>query len=324
MKSPHPLTKETAPVGVGHEFSGTVIELGSSVSDGKLQVGDHVACQPTLCCWDKSDLRAGSGCDSCAHGHINICGSGGFVGLSGGGGGVSDAVCIDQQFVFKLPQGIPLDVGALVEPLAVAWHAVDQYEIKQGDAALVLGAGPIGLSIVQVLKARGAEKVIVAEVAKERQRFAREFGATHILNPVEEDVVEKVKELTGGVGVDVALDAAGVPASLKTAFGSVRTRGTVVNVAIWEKEVPFNPNLLVFGEKIYKAGEFGALLFVGLLVLGVPFRYDCDANRRAVLGYLQKDFAGVIKALEEGKLKPVKMITSKIKIDRVVEDGYNA
>ena len=249
MKDAHPITKESAPVGVGHEFSGTITEIGSSVDASRgLRVGDKVACQPTLCCWDT--------CDSCSHGHINICSAGGFVGLSGGGGGVSDAVCIDQRFIFKLPDSIGLDVGALVEPLAVAWHAVDQYEIKQGDAALVLGAGPIGLSIVQVLKARGAEKVIVAEVAQERQNFARQFGATHILNPKEEDVVARVKELTGGVGVDVALDAAGVPASLKTAFGSVRTRGTVVNVAIWEKEVPFNPNMLVFGEKIYKAGEY--------------------------------------------------------------------
>ncbi|ETN38551.1 uncharacterized protein HMPREF1541_06587 [Cyphellophora europaea CBS 101466] len=289
MKDAHPLTQETAPVGVGHEFSGTITQIGDKVDSSRgLSVGDKVACQPTLCCWDT--------CDSCTHGHINICSSGGFVGLSGGGGGVSDAVCIDQRFIFKLPNDVDLDVGALVEPLAVAWHAVDQYEIKKGDRALVLGAGPIGLSVIQCLKARGAETIIVAEVAAERQNFAKHFGATNIVDPKHEDVAARVRELTGGVGVDVALDCAGVPASLKSAFASTRTRGTVVNVAIWEKEVPFNPNMLVFGEKVYKA----------------------------VLGYLQQDFAGVIKALGEGKLKPVKMITSKIKIDRVVEDGYNA
>ncbi|KAI9880267.1 MAG: hypothetical protein M1823_006750, partial [Watsoniomyces obsoletus] len=207
---------------------------------------------------------------------------------------MSEAVCIDDGFVFKLPESIPLDIGALVEPLAVAWHAVDQYDIQKGDSALVLGAGPIGLGVVQCLKARGAETIIVAEVAKQRQEYATHFGATHILDPRTEDVVKKCKELCDGQGPKVALDCAGVAASIKTAALAVRARGTVVNVAIWEKEVPVQPNWFVFGEKMFKA----------------------------VLGYLQKDYAAVINAISEGKLQPVKMITSKIRVDRVVEDGY--
>ena len=157
-------------------------------------------------------------------------------------------------------------------------------------------AGPIGLGVLQVLKARGASTIIVVEVAKQRQEFAKEFGATHILDPTMEDVAKRSKEICGGNGPDVALDCAGVPASVKSAALAVKARGTIVNVAIWEKEVPVNPNWFVFGEKIYKA----------------------------VLGYLQKDFDGVIKALGEGKLKPMKMITSKIAVDRVAEDGYTA
>ncbi|KPI39589.1 (R,R)-butanediol dehydrogenase [Cyphellophora attinorum] len=292
IDTPHPLTGEKAPVGVGHEFSGTITEVGSEVKDG-WKVGDKVAVQPTLCCWSQGKH---AGCDACDQSAINICSSGGFVGLSGGGGGVSDFVCIDSQFAFKLPSNVDLDVGALVEPLAVAWHAVDQYELRKGDAALVLGAGPIGLSVIQCLKARGAETIIVAEVAAERKAFAKHFGATHIVDPTKEDVAGKAKEITGGKGVDVALDCAGVAASIKSEVAAVRVRGTVVNVAIWEKEVPVQPNWFVFGEKSYKA----------------------------VLGYLQKDFAGVVKALGDGKLQPTKMITSKIRVDRVVEDGYNA
>lgn len=174
---------------------------------------------------------------------------------------MSDFVCVDKRFVFKLPEGVGLDVGALVEPLAVAWHAVDAFDFKTegGEGgkvrALVMGAGPIGLGVLQCLRARGVEEVYVVEVARERKEFARYFGASVVLDPSQEDVVARVRELTGGVGVDVVLDAAGVKASLDSAFGAVRARGTVVNVAIWEKEVPFNPNLLVFGEKTYKAGE---------------------------------------------------------------------
>jgi threonine dehydrogenase-like Zn-dependent dehydrogenase len=242
----HPITGEVMPVGVGHEFSGTVLEIGSSAENKQgLKVGDKVAVQPTLCCWQ---------CGPCRGGHINSCDSAGFVGLSGGGGGMSDAVCIESPFVFKLPDSVELDIGALIEPLAVAWHAVDQYDIKEGDSALVLGAGPIGLGVVQCLKARGATTIIVAEVAKQRQDFAKHFGATHILDPRTDDVVKKCKEICTGQGPNVALDCAGVPASIKSAALAIRARGTVVNVAIWEKEVPLQPNWFVFGEKTLKAG----------------------------------------------------------------------
>lgn len=136
----------------------------------------------------------------------------------------------------------------------MAWHAVDASQVAEGDDALVLGAGPIGLGVIQCLKARGARYIIVAEVAKERQNFAKHFGATHIFDPRHEDVVAKAKELTGGRGPQIALDCAGVAASIKTACLAVRAQGRVVNVAIWEKEVPFHPNNLVFGEKKYSAG----------------------------------------------------------------------
>ncbi|KIV77641.1 hypothetical protein PV11_09429 [Exophiala sideris] len=283
--SPHPITKEVMPVAIGHEFSGEVVEIGAKV-DTSLKPGDKVAVQPTLACFS---------CEPCHGGHINSCEKGGFVGLSGGGGGMTDFVCVDPQFVFKLPDNISLDVAALVEPLAVAWHAVDQYDVKPGETdALVFGAGPIGLAVIQCLKAREARTIIVVELAKQRQEHALHFGATHLIDPTKEDTVKRAKEITNGVGPHVALDAAGVPASLKAAAAAVKAKGTIVNIAIWEKEIPFNPNLLVFGEKTY----------VG------------------VLGYLQKDFAGVIEHIANGTLKPEKMITGKIKIDRVPEDGF--
>ncbi|RMZ82898.1 hypothetical protein DV737_g1932, partial [Chaetothyriales sp. CBS 132003] len=291
--APHPITKETWPVTIGHEFSGTVLEIGANAqlphAQG-LKVGDRVAVEPTICCWD--------GCQACRESHINSCDCAGFVGLSGGGGGMSDEVCIDGRFVFKLPDGIGLDIGALVEPLAVAWHAVDQFPFshRADVTALVMGAGPIGLGVIQCLKAQGAKTVIVVEVAKQRQEYAREFGATHIVNPLEEDVVKRTRQICHGNGADVAFDCAGVPASVKSAVLAVKAGGVVVNVAIWEKEVPINPNWFVFGEKVYKA----------------------------VLGYLPKDFSGVIEALAEGTLEPANMITRRITVDRVVEDGFTS
>lgn len=286
--SPHPVTKESIPITIGHEFSGTIAEVGKGVSHVK--VGDKVAVQPTIFC---------GSCGACKVKAENACPNGGFVGLSGGGGGMSEFVVVPKEAAFPLPSGVDLDIGALVEPLAVGWHAVDASPIAdmKEPNCLVMGGGPIGLAVVQVLLARGAKTVICAEVAKKRQDFAKEFGAHHVLDPTKVDIESTCLEICGGLnGPDLVFDCAGVPKSLETACKTVRSRGTVVNVAIWEKEVPFNPNWLVFREASYKA----------------------------VLGYQAKDFQGVIDALGEGKLKPQSMITSKILMDKLVKDGYLA
>lgn len=159
---PHAITGETVPIGFGHEFSGVVAAVGSNVKD--LEPGTNVVVQPTLCCWE---------CGACKVGAENACDKGGFVGLSGGGGGMSDFVVVERVAVLELPKNVGLDVGALVEPLAVGWHAVSASPIQPGDRVLVLGGGPIGLAVLQALKARQAGLVIVAEVAPARQRFAK-------------------------------------------------------------------------------------------------------------------------------------------------------
>lgn len=144
---------------------------------------------------------------------------------------------------------------ALIEPLAVAWHVVEQSAVKAGDNVLVMGAGPIGLAIIKCLKIRQPGQIIVAEVAPNRGRFAQKFGATAVIDPREQDVVSKCKELCDGQGPDIAIDCAGVAASIKAACSAVRNRGTVVNVSIWEKEIPFDMNALVFVEKRLLTGR---------------------------------------------------------------------
>ncbi|KAJ4355631.1 uncharacterized protein N0V89_003651 [Didymosphaeria variabile] len=246
--TPHPLSRESIPITLGHEFSGVVSEKG------------------------------------------------GFIGLSGGGGGLSDSVVVPQGSVLSLPEQIPLEIGALVEPLSVAWHAVSAAALLPESTVLVLGGGPIGLAVVQCLVALKTKKIIMSEVSKTRQRFAKEFGAHHVLDPKTYDLVAISRELSGQGGPDVVFDCAGVPASLVTACRAVKPRGTVVNVAIWEREVPFQPNMLVFKE----------------------------AHYTAVLGYQREDFQAVIDHLANGTLKPDKMITSTISLDDVVEGGIKA
>ena len=153
-----------------------------------------------------------------------------------------------------------------MEPLAVAWHAVNMSPFKKGDSVLILGGGPIGLAVIQVLKARGAEQIIVSEVAPRRKDFAKEFGAHYVLDPSKDDVVARVREICDGRGANVAFDAAGVQAGLDQAIQAIRARGTLVNIAIWEKTATITPNLLCFRERkymgvvTYQEGDFQDVL----------------------------------------------------------------
>ncbi|KAJ2987866.1 hypothetical protein NUW58_g4273 [Xylaria curta] len=284
---PHELSNETAPVTLGHELSGTIIEIGSEVpNSADLKVGDRVAVFPLLYCRT---------CLPCKDGYLNCCVKKGFIGLSGSGG-LGDFLCVQPEAVFKLADNISLELGALVEPLAVAWHAVSESGIKAGQASLVFGTGPIGLAVIQCLRAMNAGEIIAVEIAARRQEFAKKFGATHVLDPKHTDVIKTARELTGGWGPPIAFDCAGVPASLESAIHAVSPRGVIMCVALWEKSIPFNPNDLVLYEKKY----------VGCLT------------------YQLSDFGSVIDALRDGRLRPEPMITRKIPLNRVVEDGFDA
>lgn len=231
-------------------------------------------------------------CAPCSAGYDCVCPSTGFIGLTGGGGGMSESIVVSRHMVFPLGDDTPLDVGALVEPLAVGWHAVSLSGMMPGDKVLILGGGPIGQAILQACKARQSGMVVLAEVAAKRQMFARQFGADHIINPLQENTVTKTREVLGD-SPDVVFECAGVPAAINAAVEVVKPRGTVANLALWEKPTLFMPNWLVLRE----------CKLVG------------------VLGYTKEDFDFVIEALKSGALKPASMITKKIKMEDVVSEG---
>ncbi|EXJ75231.1 uncharacterized protein A1O5_01927 [Cladophialophora psammophila CBS 110553] len=280
---PHPITGETLPLTLGHEFSGVVEEVGEGVKNVK--PGDRVCVQPTI--YDGS-------CRACKRGLVNCCDKNGFVGLSGWGGGLCEHMVVPESCVKPLPDNIPLEVGALIEPLAVGWHAVDISPYKEGDSVLVLGGGPIGLAVVQALVGKGCKTIIVSEVSGRRREFAKQFGAHHVIDPVKADVVEEVERLTNGEGADVGFDAAGVQVAVDTAFKAIKARGTLVNIAVWEKRATLQMNDIVFRERGYMG----------------------------VATYALGDFEAVIKAISSGAMKPAGMITKTIKLDQVAEEGF--
>ncbi|KAI7699874.1 GroES-like protein [Hortaea werneckii] len=285
--SPHPITGETVPLTFGHEFSGVIEDIGEGVSE-RFSRGDRVCVQPII--YDGE-------CGACQDGLINCCYKNGFIGLSGWGGGLSEHVVVPEYAVYKIPDNVGLDVAALVEPLAVGWHAVNASPFKPSDTALVLGGGPIGLAVIQALRAKGCQQIIVSEVSPMRKQFAQEFGAHVVLDPTKDDIVACCKERTGSQGVQVSFDAAGVQPGLDQAVLALRARGTHVNIAIWEKRCSIFPNDLVFRERSYMG----------------------------VATYQKGDFQEVIEALSDGRLDMArKMITKRIGLDEVVEEGFKS
>lgn len=280
---PHPLVGETNPVVLGHEFSGEIVEVGDGVEG--LEVGQRLAVQPTL-----SDGT----CPDCLAGKPQLCKQIGFHGLSGGGGGMSEYTVIPAYMAKVIPDEVPSDLGALIEPLAVAYHGVRHAGVRAGDRVLVFGGGPIGLAALLSLKAAGASLVVVSEIAGARKELARELGAHEVLDPTEVDLAAETDRLTDGRGFDVTIDAAGVQATFDAAVSLVRPQGTVLNLAIWEGPIDFNPNSLVFNE----------------------------ASITASLCYEDGDFERVIKLVAEGRIDPSPLITSRISLADAVTDGF--
>ncbi|MEK4221217.1 MULTISPECIES: 2,3-butanediol dehydrogenase [Bacillus] len=281
VKEPHPISKDVAPIIMGHEFSGRVVEVGEGVT--KVKVGDPVVVEPILRCGK---------CPACKQGKYNLCENLGFHGLAGGGGGFSEYTVVDEYMVHKMPEGLSFEQGALVEPAAVALHAVRSSKIKAGDKAAVFGTGPIGLLVIEALKAAGASEIYAVEVSEERLQKALELGATAVINPKNEDPVQKLLELTDG-GVDVSFEVTGVPAVLQQAVDSTAFEGETVIVSIWEKEANLLPNNIVLKER----------------------------NVKGVIAY-RDIFPAVMNLMKQGYFPAEKLVTKKIKLDQIVEEGF--
>ncbi|KAF7762447.1 hypothetical protein Agabi119p4_9040 [Agaricus bisporus var. burnettii] len=284
---PHPITQETFPVTLGHEFSGTIVETGPGVDTTKWATGTNVIIEPILSC------RKGS-CDTCSQGYRNLCPHIGFIGIAGWGGGLSEYIAVNVRYLHTLPQGISLEIGACVEPLAVAYHAVKRSGFTEDKTALVVGAGPIGLFVVKVLRSLyPTSTILVSEPATIRREFALKHGATQVFDPTNIIIPEAIRSIVAP-GVDVAFDAAGIQASMDASLFSLRARGTYVNLAIWEKTATLNVNLILVRE----------INFTGIV--------GYDRVHEEVLSLIA---SGKIKGLDE-------LITKRISLDDVVEEGF--
>lgn len=248
------------PTIVGHEAAGVVTHVGDGVRS--LEVGDHVVLTPNPACGQ---------CDYCNKGLFSVCPSSmsiatsmlpdGTTRLSRQGETIyrglglaawADEVVVAESGAVRIDEDVPLDVACVIGCAVQTGvgAAINTVSVQPGDSVLVLGAGGIGVSIVQGAAISGATRIIVSDPSEDRREQALRFGATHVLDPAVDDVVARTHELTG-IGADVAFDAVGSSALITTAMEATRNAGTTVMVgaAPVDDELALVPALAMFTEK---------------------------------------------------------------------------
>jgi L-iditol 2-dehydrogenase len=206
---------------MGHEFSAWVAGLGAGVEG--FEIGQLVAVDPAIHCGE---------CESCQHGHPNLCPHVRFCGTPPIDGVFREYTVMPAENCFPLPQTLSPAEGAMLEPLGIGIHAVDLAHLRPGYTIAVLGAGPIGLLTAAVARAAGAGEIYVTEPLTHRRQFALDYVADAVLNPDDADVVAEIGRLTGGRGVDVAFEAAGAPETPGQAAAVTRPGGKVLLIGI--------------------------------------------------------------------------------------------
>lgn len=269
---------------MGHEFAGEVVEAGPQVEG--VAVGDRLTASPLVPCND---------CPRCAEGRYNLCAAAWTQGLAyGRPGAFAERIRIPNpvpgENVFPLSEDVSDEAGALVEPLAVAVHAVKLAEPVENATCLVLGLGTIGLQVVQALRARGAGRVIGVDLSALRLDAGRTLGADALdgaagLEPALGEA------LADGGEIDLVFECSGVPALATAALDHVRAGGTVVVLALFDDPITFNPTLLV----------------------------QKEIRMQGSIAYTGEDFAAAVEMIRSGKAQSEPLITHRESLDDISE-----
>jgi (R,R)-butanediol dehydrogenase/meso-butanediol dehydrogenase/diacetyl reductase len=254
---------------MGHEFCGEVVEAA-----GGLATGERVCVLPALSC---------GRCERCRTGLGMYCAQQRALGLGDAAGAFAEYVAISPHHAVRLPQGIDDEHGALVEPLAVALHAVNVARLAAGERCVVVGAGPIGLALVLWARLAGAREVIVSERSPGRRALAERIGATRVVDPTDGALADAV----GPEGADVVFEAVGAPGLVQEAIHQARFRGRVVVVGVCIGPDQFQPATAVLKE----------------------------LELRFTLAYERADFVRTVEAIERGELRPGALVTARVGLD---------
>ena len=212
---------------IGHEAAGTIAELGSNVTQYK--VGQRVA----------MNFRSSCGaCWYCRNGMEHFCRTG-----EGSSGSFAEYAVYPESCIYELPDDLTMEQGAMLEPVSVAVHAIDQTNVRTGSTVAIAGGGPIGLLCMQMALKAGAARVMLSEPIKEKRDLALKLGADIAVNPFEEDIVAAGKQLTGGRGFDCVIDASGSVKAAEQCLDLADNKAVILWAAVYGKDVriPVSP-----------------------------------------------------------------------------------
>lgn len=261
----HPYT--SYPVTQGHEVSGQIVELGEYVKE--FSVGQKVTIEPQVFC---------GRCYPCLHGKYNLCEHLKVMGFQTTGT-ASEYFAVDASKVTPIPENMTYGEGAMLEPLAVTIHAARRFPDVKGARAVVLGCGPIGILLIQSLKAMGASEVLATDISDMRLDLAKQMGADHVVNTREKDFGEALVEAYGPDKADVIYECAGSDITMEQAIQNARKGSTIILVAV-----------------------FGKRASVDLAKLN-----DSELDLNTSMMYRHEDYMDAIRFVNEGKiqLKPL-------------------
>jgi (R,R)-butanediol dehydrogenase/meso-butanediol dehydrogenase/diacetyl reductase len=280
----NPLTGRRAPLILGHEFAGEVVEVGRDVVD--IKVGDRIAPDVLIYCGE---------CFWCRRHQVNLCDHLAALGLMGDGG-LAEYCKMPAAMCITLPNGLPYDHAALAEPLSVAVRAIRKGRIQPGVRVAIFGGGTIGQLALQAARAAGAGEVFLVEPLASRRQLARSFGASATVDPNSEDAIEALHRLTRGIGPDLVVEASGNAGAVAAAIASARKGGRIVLVGLPVKQTPFNFFNLVSTEK----EVVGSLSHI----------YD-------------EDYATAIRWLGDGRIVVEPLISVRIPLERLLDEGLH-
>jgi (R,R)-butanediol dehydrogenase / meso-butanediol dehydrogenase / diacetyl reductase len=279
--APHPRTGRSAPVTMGHEFTGTIEAVGSGVKGFK--EGDRIVSEASLPC---------GRCAHCVKGEFILCREPAYLGFAWDGA-FADFCTVPADICHLVPEGLKSQDAVLIEPLASAMHAVRRGHVSVGNTVAIIGTGTIGLSTLLCARAAGATHVYTFDKVGSKRQKALELGATQAWDAAEGDPVEKIREATGGRGVDVAFECVGATATVALATRCTRVQGRTVVVGVSVEAQPFSFLDILLNEREVcgTAGYFG-------------------------------EFEICMDLVADGRIDPQPLITSRIPLEEIVARGF--
>lgn len=225
------------PIILGHEVSGTVIEIGEDVKN--LQIGDRVAIEPGIPCGE---------CPHCRSGRYNLCDAVEFMATPPFDGAWAEYVTVNSDFLFKLPDDVSFEEGALIEPLSVGFHAMRRGNVGPGDTLLITGLGPIGLLTIEAAKMFGVTEIYGSDVVGFRRDLALEMGVKAVLDPTKGDLLEQFREVSGNK-IDVLIETSGNAQAVSETIRLVKRGGKIVYVGLpTVDQVPMDMTAMIDAE----------------------------------------------------------------------------